>query len=185
MTDRRRLSLALGAGLVAAMLPAVRAEAAPSAAEVNRDAAAALERLHRTKPITRELAQKAAAILVFPEVVKAGLMIGGEIGYGALRRQGRTVAHYRTYSVSYGLQVGAQKYAYALFLMNEAAVEWLERSDGWEIGTGPSFVLVDDGFAARMSSTTLTQDVYGFVFGQSGLMAGIGLSGTKIQRWRP
>lgn len=179
MTTRRLL-------LLSAPLAALPARArAETAAEIDRNATAALARLYRAKPQAKELGERAVAILIFPEVTKAGLMIGGEIGYGALRRGDRTVGYYRTQAVSYGLQAGAQKFSYALFLMNEEAVRWLDRSDGWELGSGPSFVMVDEAYAARMTSTTLTQDVYGFVFGQSGLMAGIGLQGSKITRYRP
>lgn len=183
MTGHRRavLALALAAGAAAS----TEAEAAPSAREIDRDATAALNRLYASEPAARELGEKAAAILVFPEVVKAGLMIGGELGYGALRRGDSTVGYYRTHSVSYGLQAGAQTCSDVLFLMNEDAVRWLNRSDGWEIGSGPSITVLDKGAASRLSSTTLTQDVYGFVFGQSGLMAGLGLTGTKISRYRP
>jgi len=173
------------AALAAGVAASEGASAAPSAREIDRDATAALNRLYASEPAARDLGEKAVAILVFPEVVKAGLMIGGELGYGALKRGERTVGYYRTYSVSYGLQAGAQTYSYVLFLMNEEAVRWLDRSDGWEIGSGPSVVVLDTGAASRLTSTTLTQDVYGFVFGQSGLMAGLGLTGTKISRYRP
>lgn len=174
-----------GATLAGVTLGSGGARAAPSAAEIDRDVTSALNRLFAEEPAARELRDKAVAILVFPEVVKAGLLIGGEIGHGALRRGGRSVGYYRTQSLSYGLQAGAQTYSYALFLMNEEAVRWLSRSDGWEIGSGPSVTVLDKGMASRITSTTLTQDAYGFVFGQSGLMAGIGLQGTKIVRYTP
>jgi lipid-binding SYLF domain-containing protein len=182
MRGRRHI---LTLALAGAVVGGGHATAAPSAGEIDRTAAAALNRLYASQPAARMLGEKAVAILIFPEVTKAGLMIGGELGYGALKRGGRTVGYYRTHSVSYGLQAGAQRYSYALFLMNEEAVRWLNRSDGWEIGSGPSVTVLDQGMASRMSSTTLTQDVYGFVFGQTGLMAGIGLQGTKISRYTP
>ena len=122
MTTRRLL-------LLSAPLAALPARArAETAAEIDRNATAALARLYRAKPQAKELGERAVAILIFPEVTKAGLMIGGEIGYGALRRGDRTVGYYRTQAVSYGLQAGAQKFSYALFLMNEEAVRWLDDS---------------------------------------------------------
>jgi lipid-binding SYLF domain-containing protein len=166
-------------------VPRAKALGTPTAAEIDRGATAALARLYRTTPAARALGEKAYAILIFPEVVKAGLMIGGEIGYGALRQGDRTVGYYRTTSASYGLQAGAQTFSYALFLMTPEARRWLDRSDGWEVGVGPSVVLVDEGMASRMTTTTVQSEIYAFVFGQSGLMAGLGVQGSKIMRIQP
>jgi lipid-binding SYLF domain-containing protein len=109
-------------------------------------------------------------------------MVGGQFGEGALLRGGKTVAYYNTLSASYGLQIGIQKYGYALYFMSEPAMDWLNRSDGWELGTGPSIVVVDEGVAKSMSSTTLQSDVYAFFFDQKGLMGGLGLQGTKVTK---
>jgi lipid-binding SYLF domain-containing protein len=83
---------------------------------------------------------------------------------------------------SYGLQAGVQKFGYALFLMNDKALAYLDNSDGWEIGVGPSIVIVDQGKAKTMTSTTLRDDVYAFIFSQKGLMAGLGIQGSKITK---
>jgi lipid-binding SYLF domain-containing protein len=66
--------------------------------------------------------------------------------------------------------------------MNEGALNYLNSSNGFEVGVGPSVVVMDEGMAKQASSTTLTKDVYVFIFGQSGLMAGIGLQGNKITK---
>ena len=121
-------------------------------------------------------------VLVFPKIVKVGFLLGGAYGEGALIRQGRTVAYYNSAAASYGLQAGAQWFGYALFFMNEGALKYLDQSQGFEIGVGPSVVVVDEGMARKMTSTTLTQDVYAFIFNQRGLMAGIGIEGSKITR---
>lgn len=171
-------------GAVAALLlclsslPALGA----SAAEIDREATKALQALNQRYPATRELGKSAKAILIFPSVVKAGLMVGGEYGEGVLRKDGKTVSYYNTSGVSYGMQAGAQKFGYALFLMTDGAVRALDAAEGLEIGVGPSVVVMDDGMAKKMSSTTTKSDVYAFIFSQKGLMAGLGLQGNKITK---
>jgi lipid-binding SYLF domain-containing protein len=131
------------------------------------------------------LAAKAYAILVFPEIVKAGALVGGLTGEGAMFQGAGVKGFYRLSAVSYGLQLGAQKYGYALFFMNEAALSYLSKSGGWSVGTGPSFVIVDEGFARSMTTTTLTHDVYAMPFSQRGLMAGGGIEGARIRQIYP
>jgi lipid-binding SYLF domain-containing protein len=174
----RLLPLALVALTAAGPRPA----AAASAAEINRDAAAALTKLYTTAPAAKMLSQKAKGILVFPRMVKAGFMFGGQIGEGALRKGGRTVGYYNSVGVSYGLQVGVQSFGYALFFMNDEALKQLDATHGFEVGVGPSVVVVDQSVAKTMTSTTATSDVYAFIFSQKGLMAGLGLQGTKITK---
>ena len=155
---------------------------AASAAAIDADADAALNKLYESQPVAKMLAEKAAADLVFPNIVKAGFIVGAQYGQGALRIKGKTVGYYSTASGSYGLQAGAQSFGYVLFLMTPSAVEYLDKSGGWEIGVGPSIVVVDAGIARTLSTTTLKSDVYAFIFDQKGLMAGIGLQGSKITR---
>jgi lipid-binding SYLF domain-containing protein len=155
---------------------------ADTAAEIRRDVHAALDKLYDRSPFARVLAETARGILVFPNVVQAGLVIGGQYGEGALVKGGQVVAYYNTLGASYGLQAGAQSYGYALFLMSEQALAYLDKSSGWEIGVGPTVVVVDEGMAKSLTTTTLSEDIYAFVFGQKGLMAGIGLQGSKITR---
>ncbi len=123
--------------------------------------------------------------MVFPRIIKGGFIIGGQSGNGALRVGSKTVAYYNISAASFGLQAGGQRFSYALFFMNDAALQYLENSDGWAIGSGPSVVVMDKGAAASMTSTTLTKDVYAFPFGQKGLMAGLGLEGSKITPIHP
>lgn len=170
--------------LVLVAWPSGSARAA-SASEINREVTAALNTLYATNPTAKALGKKARGILVFPSVWKAGLIIGGHGGNGALRVGGKTVGYYNTAAVSYGLQAGGQQFGYALFFMSEGALDYLEQSQGWEIGTGPSFVVVDEGMAKSMSTTTLQHDIYAFIFSQKGLMAGIGIQGSKITRIHP
>src|SRR5512139_2802483 len=142
--------------------------AAATAPEINQDAVRVLNRLYATYPSAKALGKDAKAILVFPKIVKAGLMIGGESGDGVLLVGGKPTRYYNTSGVSYGLQAGAQTYGYALFLMTDAAVATLEKNEGLEVGVGPSVVVMDEGMAKKATTTTVSKDIYAFVFGQKG-----------------
>ena len=155
---------------------------AASAAEIDRDAKKALQDLYAKTPAAKTLGEKAQAILVFPGIVKGGFLVGGQFGEGALIREGKTTGYYNTVQVSYGLQAGLQKYGYALFFMSDEALKWLDKSDGWELGTGPTIVVVDSGMARAMTTTTLQSKIYAFFFDQKGLMGGLGLQGTKVTK---
>ena len=156
-----------------------------TAAEIDRQVDEALAKLYETVPAAKELAKNAKGILVFPKMVKGGIIVGGQYGEGALRVNGQTVAYYKSISGSFGLQAGAQSFGFALFFMTDKALEYLEKSSGWEIGVGPSLVIVDKGRAKNLTTTTLHGDIYAFIFGQKGLMAGMGLQGTKVTRFNP
>ena len=158
---------------------------ADSAADIDRDVDSALLKLYASTPAAKELSTVAKGILVFPDVVKGGLIIGGQYGKGALRKDGKTAGYYKTVAASYGLQAGAQEFGYALFFMNNAALEYLNKSKGWEIGVGPSIVVADAGLARSLTTSTAKDDIYAFFFSQKGLMAGMGLQGSKISRITP
>ena len=155
---------------------------AASAAEIDRDVEAALKELYVSSPAAKDLSTTAKAILVFPSIVKGGFMVGGQYGEGALLKGGKTAGYYNSVAASYGLQAGLQKFGYALFFMNDAALKYLDNSEGWEIGVGPSIVIVDKGTARALTSTTAKDDIYAFFFDQTGLMAGLGLQGSKITK---
>ena len=170
--------------IVAAILPGAgpRPALAASAAEIDRGVDATLQALYEEIPAARVLGDTAAGVLVFPNVVKAGFIIGGQYGEGALRQSGRTAGYYNTLAASYGLQAGAQSFGYALFFMSPDALSYLGRSGGWEIGVGPSIVVLDAGAARALTTTTAKSDIYAFISSQRGLMAGVGLQGSKISR---
>jgi lipid-binding SYLF domain-containing protein len=184
-TTRRSLlaTAVLGAGGLLTLVGT--AEAATSARRISADASGALNRLYAAQPKARDLAKQAKAVLVFPKIYKGGLIIGGLSGDGVLRVDGKATGYYNISAASFGLQAGGQTYSFALFFVNDKALKYLNDSDGWAIGSGPSVVVVDKGAAASITSTTLTQDVYAFAFGQKGLMAGLGLEGSKITRIHP
>jgi len=162
----------------AAPLPATAA----SGQSIERDARNALENLYRLNPNARLLRDKAHGVLVFPSILKAGFMFGGQIGEGALFRAGKVAGFYNSVAASYGFQAGAQVFGYALFFMSDSALAYLDKSEGFELGSGPSLVVLDQGAAKSLTSTTLTQDVYAFIFDQKGLMGGMGIQGSKITR---
>jgi lipid-binding SYLF domain-containing protein len=154
-------------------------------ASMNAAATAALKNLYANNLAAKTLGSKARAILVFPDVLKGGFMIGAQLGNGVLRQNGHSTGYYNLVSASYGWQVGLQQFGYALFLMNDAALTHLNDSGGWEVGVGPSVVVMDEGMSRNLTTTTMQQDVYAFVFNQTGLMAGAGLQGSKITRIQP
>jgi len=178
---RLRLLLLPAAFLLASLLGASPGYAA-SAAQLNRDASAALKKLYASQASARTLGKSARAILVFPSIVKAGFMFGGQLGDGVMFRGGKAVGYYNSVAASYGFQAGVQKFGYALFFMNQAAVQQLTDTGGFEVGVGPSVVVVDEGMGRSITSNTVTSDVYAFIFSQKGLMAGMGVQGSKISK---
>jgi lipid-binding SYLF domain-containing protein len=169
--------------LVLAMLVGGSQTAAGASAEaLNAEGAAALKSLRENNLVANKLASTAKGILVFPEIVKAGFMFGGQIGEGVLTKGGKAAAYYNSVAASYGLQAGIQKFGYALFFMDNKSLADFENSTGFEIGVGPSIVVVDEGFGKSTTSTTIKEGIYAFIFSQKGLMAGMGLQGSKITR---
>jgi lipid-binding SYLF domain-containing protein len=147
-----------------------------------QDSRRALQNLYANNSAAKLIGQKAKGILVFPYIVKAGFMFGGQMGDGVLTKNGKRAGIYNSVAASYGFQAGLQVFGYALFFMNEKALEYLDQSGGFELGVGPSIVVVDQGMGKSMTTTTLTQDVYAFIFSQKGLMGGMGVQGSKITR---
>jgi lipid-binding SYLF domain-containing protein len=174
-------ALVLALGMLAGLGTGSTAFAA-SAEDLNKDAAQALANLTKSNPLAAKLKGKAKAVLVFPNIVKAGLVFGGAYGEGVLMKDGKVVGYYNSVSGSWGLQAGAQSYGYALVVMSDKALEQLQGSHGWELGVGPTVVVVDEGVAKNLSTSTLQDDVYAFVFNQQGLMAGVSIEGTKVSK---
>jgi lipid-binding SYLF domain-containing protein len=176
-------SLATVAALAAAVTLALpQPAAAASAAELNRDAQKALNALYAKNPGAKTISKDAVAILVFPSVIKAGLGIGGQYGEGVLYRGGKAVAYYNTAGASVGLQAGGQKYGYAMFFLSEDNLKYLDRSEGFEVGVGPSVVVADQGLAMSTTTTTVKDKIYAFIFDQKGAMYALGIQGNKITK---
>jgi lipid-binding SYLF domain-containing protein len=174
------------AALVALMLLAIpQISRAATAAEIDRDVTNALNTLFKTTPAAKKMSEIAKGVLVFPSIIKGGFIIGGQYGEGALRVGGKTKGFYRTVAASYGLQAGAQSFGYALFFLSDADLKYLKSSDGWELGVGPTIVVMDEGMSRSFSTSTAQSGVYAFFFDQKGLMAGLGIQGSKISRIQP
>lgn len=176
------LSLVLGFSLQASI---VSAGQSAEAAQIDREADAALKKLLEDTPEAEMFRKDAKGILIFPSIVKGGFIIGAHYGKGALKKGGATVGYYSSLAASYGLQAGIQSFGYILFFMNDKSLEYLDNSEGWEIGVGPSIVVMDKGAGKSLTTTTGRSDVYAFIFSQQGLMAGLGLQGSKITKIEP
>ena len=129
-----------------------------------------------------EFLNSAKGVLVFPEVIKAGFVVGGTYGEGALRIGGKTVDYYSTAAASFGLLAGAQSVRIIIVFMQEDALQKFQASQGWEAGVDGSVTLVDIGAAGTLDTTTIKDPIVGFVFGNKGLMADLSLTGSKYTK---
>ena len=149
---------------------------------LNSDADAALKSLYANEPKAKDIGSKSAGVLVFPNIVRAGFVVGGSGGDGVLYKKDKVAGYYNSGSLSVGLQAGIQSFGYAVFFTSDAALKKFQQAKGWDIGTAPTLVLVDSGVAKDLDTTTLKSDVYAFIFDQKGLMAGVALKGQKITK---
>lgn len=171
--------------LLFALFCCVEESMAWSAHKLEQKSEKALTGLYTNNPKAEALGQKAIAVLIFPEVIKAGFIIGGARGDGVLFRNGKVAGYYNTTALSYGFQAGIERFGYALFFMNEQALNYLHQSDGFELGGSPSLVVLDAGVSGSLSTMTLQHGIYALFFNQRGLMAGLSLQGTKISEFIP
>ena len=176
-----RLAFILATASIVAISVLNQANAA-TAEDLDKDSRQALQTLYKTEPLAETLSRTAKAVLVFPNIVKAGLVFGGGYGEGEMIKGSIVVDYYNSVTGSWGLQAGAQSYGYAVFLMTDDAVRYIEETKGWEVGVGPTVVVVDAGVAKNLSTSSLKDDAYAFIFSQQGLMAGVSIEGTKISR---
>ena len=162
---------------------APRAEA--SAAQINADVRATLNKFYASVPGSRDLANRAAGVLVFPQVIKAGIGIGGEYGEGAMLSGGRTAGYYNLVSASFGFQLGAQARTIILMFMTPRALAGFQNKAGWKVGVDGSVALITIGAGGAIDTNTITSPVIGFVLDQKGLMYNLTLEGSKITRINP
>jgi lipid-binding SYLF domain-containing protein len=141
-----------------------------------------MSRLFQTVPGSRELVSKARGVLVFPSVLQAGFIVGGQYGEGSLRVGGGTVGYYSTVSGSFGLQAGAQSKAIIFLFMTQDALDKFRNTDGWSAGGDASVALVKMGANGAIDTTTATAPVEVFVLTNAGLMGDISINGTKVSR---
>jgi lipid-binding SYLF domain-containing protein len=179
MKNIRPIFFALIVGTLACISWGARAE---TPEDLKRDSDQALHMLVTTNPVAANLSRQAKAVLIFPKIIKAGLIFGGAYGEGVLKEGAQFEGFYNSVSASWGFQAGAESYGYVVFLISDKALHYVHETHGWEIGTGPSVVVVNEGVAKNLTSTTLEKDAYAFIFDQQGLMASLSLEGTKISR---
>ncbi|MFO0416834.1 MAG: YSC84-related protein [Pseudomonadota bacterium] len=158
---------------------------AESAKELRTSARQALQSLYRTSPGAAALGKKAAGVLVFPQIMRAGFGVGGHYGNGVLFKGKSAAGYYNTTAASFGFQIGAETFGYAIFFMSQKDLNYLSNSAGWEIGAGASITVLDQALAESISSSTIQEGIYAAVFAQQGLMGGVSLEGTKITRYTP
>ncbi|MEL6265192.1 MAG: YSC84-related protein [Pseudomonadota bacterium] len=184
----RRRFLAGGAAALAALAAPLGGPAAAADAEViERRVDLALRQLYEEVPGTRELAGRALGILVMPQVVKGGFIVGASYGEGALRLNpgdglGTTTQYYSLGGASVGFQAGIQESSHALFFLTQSALEKFRRSDGWEAGADAEVTVLDAGANLGVDSTVTQRPIVAFVFGQGGLLAGASIEGAKYSR---
>jgi lipid-binding SYLF domain-containing protein len=157
-----------------------RAEASADAinAEANRALHSFVEQIHGA----RELAQKAAGVLVFPSVVKAGLAFGGEYGEGVMIIKGQPAGYYNLVSASFGFQLGVQERSVIIMFMTQSALDQFNRTAGWKVGVDGSVAIITVGAGGSIDSSQMTSPVIGFVIDPQGLMYNLTLEGSKISR---
>jgi lipid-binding SYLF domain-containing protein len=165
-----------------ALMGASKPGQAASAGEINAGVNGTLERLFRQIPGTRNVAAKAAGVLVFPTVVKAGMGVGGEYGEGAMRIGGKTVGYYNTIAASVGFQLGAQARSVVIMFMAPAALAKFQGMDGWKVGVDGSVTLITVGAGGSIDTDKITSPVIGFILDSKGLMYNLTLEGSKISR---
>ncbi len=184
-TNQRGIFLVALLALIVISNTAPGSVLADSASQIDRKVTEALQTLYDTSPGAKALSKKAKGMLVFPKIVKFGFLAGTQMGDGALLKEGKSTGYYRSVAVSFGLQAGLQAFDYVLMFMDDESLDYLNRSAGWELGTGPSIVVLNKGIAASATTTTLRKGIYAFISDQKGVMAGIGLQGTKIIKINP
>ena len=187
ITRRHALRVLAAVTATAAILPDLPALAA-DAATIDARVKVALDRLWADVPNARDLASQARGMLVMPDVVKGGFVLGGAYGEGALRlndpMQGyeKKGGYYSVGAASVGLQIGVQSTSHVLFFMTDEALAKFQRADGWEIGADAEVTFPDKGLNAGIDSTSFEKPVIGVVFAEDGLLIGVSLEGAKYSR---
>jgi lipid-binding SYLF domain-containing protein len=155
---------------------------AASAREIDVSVDVALKRFYSDVKGSKEFEKTAKGLLVLPNVIKAGFIIGGEYGEGALRTGGKTVDYYNIAAGSFGFQIGAEKKDIIIAFMTDSALKQFRESSGWEAGVDGNIALIDLGGGQRIDTTTVKDPIIAFVFDVKGLMADISLKGSKFTK---
>jgi lipid-binding SYLF domain-containing protein len=179
----RKMTLAIFMLVIIVSLP-LHAVFAATAKEINLSVDVALDRFTKEVKGANEFLKAAKGILVIPNVLQAGLIIGGEYGEGALRIGGRTVDYYNIAAASLGYQIGGQRKDVMLIFMDETALKKFRNSDNWQAGVDGTVTVMEYGAEGSIDTTKFKQPIVGFVFGQKGLMAGAMIQGSKFTKMK-
>lgn len=179
---KRGLMTALAGGAIALAVSATGVSAAQTGAELSAAVQKTIEACYQTVDTCKEFGNKASGMLVFPEVTKAAIGVGGEYGEGALVIGGKPVGFYSTTAASIGLQLGAEQRSQIIMFMNDETLKTFQASDGWEVGGKAGVTVIDTGMAGKVTTKSLTDPVVGYIFGEKGLMADLSFEGQKISK---
>ena len=186
----RRILAAMGLLAVAlTWVPMAQAAAADRAKAVDKvhTAAAGLKEIMNTpdKGIPRDLLRQAAAVAIFPGVIKAGFVIGGKYGRGVILRHDAASnrwsapAFYSIGAGSVGWQIGAESTDLILVIRHQRGVDSLLRHE-FTLGGDASVAAGPVGRRAEASTdVALKSEVLAYSRSR-GLFAGISLEGAKI-----
>ena len=155
---------------------------AASREEIDADVQEVLKDFGYLNSGNKELLEKANGVLVFPSVVKAGFVVGGEYGEGSLQIAGKTANYYSIASASVGLQLGAQERAEIILFMDKSALDKFIASDGWSAGVDGSIAVVDSGTGKGLSTETIKDPIIAIIMRNRGLMANLSFEGAKISK---
>jgi lipid-binding SYLF domain-containing protein len=153
-----------------------------SKVEIDTDAQFALTTFYNLSPGNKELASKAAGVLIFPSIMKAGFFVGGDYGEGVLQINGKTVDYYSTAAISFGLQLGAQSRSEVILFMEKDALENFRMHDGWAAGLDGSVAVMDSGAGKGVDTETAREAIIAFIFSNKGLMGNLSLEGSKFSK---
>lgn len=173
---------ALAGGAVALAVSTTGASAAQTAAELSAAVQKTIAACYQTVQTCKEFGNKASGMLVFPEVTKAAIGVGGEYGEGALVIDGKTVGFYSTTAASLGLQLGAEQRSQIIMFMTDEVLKKFRASDGWEIGGKAGVTVIDTGMGGKIDTKSFNDPVVGYIFGEKGLMADLSFEGQKISK---
>lgn len=179
---KRQVMTALAGGAIALAVSASDVSAAQTAAELSAAVQKTIADCYQTVQTCKEFGNKASGMLVFPEVTKAAIGVGGEYGEGALVVGGKPAGFYSTSAASIGLQLGAEQRSQIIMFMNDQALKKFQASDGWEIGGKAGVTVIDTGMSGKIDTTSFNEPVVGYIFGEKGLMADLSFEGQKISK---
>lgn len=181
---KRQVTMALAGGAIALALSTntVSVSAAETAAELTAAVQKTIASCFQTVQTCKEFGNKASGMLVFPEVTKAAVGIGGEYGEGALVVGGKPTGFYSTTAASIGLQLGAERRSQIIMFMTDEALQKFQASDGWEVGGKAGVTVIDTGMSGKIDTTSFDEPVVGYIFGEKGLMADLSFEGQKISK---